>query len=600
MTAGLPEDQWTVVRSFFHQAIDLPPSGRPDFLASISDSSLRTEVELLLSTAGGLDSKFLAGPALALPSTFADHLIASQQNQPFLGSVLKGRYRIEQFLAQGGQGTVWLACDLQMEYSRVAIKILSGAEEHASWLRRRFAEEWGALSALQHPNVVRVRDFGDIEGVPFFVMEYVAGETLRQRFTSGLPSKSIAAIIRQIGAALSAAHQLGICHRDLKPENVIVSEEMAVKLIDFGIAQIERQETGATVTVFMMAGTTRYMAPEQFLGVASPKSDIYSLAIVIYEMLAARCPYAAEGALEIARAQRHRPIRTILQETREIPRRLVPTLAAALALDPDQRPDDAARFAGEVAEIILEPKLSFISRLRRTSAWLRRSVPLRFACPVLLLGVLAWWAASVWQEAHIVTVIETANASDPSTDGFRPHNDVSGTVAYNDDATGLEAWIVSTSSQGHYHRPLSDAQKKVALKNGWTLKMIAKTLEGQAYTDVDFAGRGPLFLMDAAVLRAKLTARGCTRLAPKFEFTDAELNLDPAAYHEYRMTYDPGSKSAQIAVDGKVVITGYRGINQYQDNLGADFGCERFQSRSGKAAFKLVRFQISGRNQGSS
>jgi serine/threonine protein kinase len=592
---GPPTDRWTAVRSLFHEAIDLPADRRQQVLASIPDLDLRAEVEQLLSTAEQLDGEFLGGPLLAGASVLAEHLV----DRRLLGTVVKDRYQIEHFLGRGGQGTVWLGRDLQAE-RRVAIKVLNVAEEHAQWLRKRFAAEWGVLRMLQHPNIVWVCDYGDIDGLPFLVMEYVEGETLRRRLSSTLSLAAMACIVRQIGTALSMAHGLGICHCDLKPENVIVNEEMDIKLIDFGIAQGGRVETGTTVTLLIMAGTTRYMAPEQFLGVSSPKSDIYSLAVVIYEMLVGKCPYNADGAMEMARAHRQRTIRTILQETSEIPRRLVPLLMSALALDPDQRPDNAARFAGEVSEIILEPKLTVMRRVKQTATWLRRAVPVRVACLALLMGGMGWLWVPLWQEAHIVPVYETANARDPLTDGFRPHNDVSGTVNYNDSGTGYDAWIVFTGSQGHYHRTISDAQKRVAMESGWTFTMISKPLEGQAYVDVDFVGRGPLFVMSVAILKGKVVARAQNSVTPKWDFTDSELDLDPAAYHEYRMTYDPGSKTAQIAVDGTVVITGYRGMRQYQDNLGADFGCERFQSKRGQAAFKLVRFEIRGRSRGGS
>jgi hypothetical protein len=165
-------------------------------------------------------------------------------------------------------------------------------------------------------------------------------------------------------------------------------------------------------------------------------------------------------------------------------------------------------------------------------------------------------------------------------------------VAYNDAGTGLEAWLVSSNSQGHYFRSLTDAQKRVALENGWTLTMIAKTFEGASFAGVDFTGRSAFFIMESEVVNGKIKVMASNELVPKYDFTTAFLNLDGMLFHEFRMTYDPVSRSAQIFVDGKLVITGYRGMRQFQDDRGVDFGCERFDSQRAKAAFKLVRLEI--------
>ena len=566
---NLPVDSWDDVRALFHQALDVSADQWPDLLSAIPDAETRSQVERLLSTAAGLDSEFLEAP-----------------------SVFKGRYQVERLLGKGGQATVWLARDLQCANQLVAIKVLNLVEEHAAWLRKRFVGEWTVLSQLRHENIVTVLDFGEMDGLPFLVMEYAEGETLRQRMAAPMPPSAIAAITRQLGTALGAAHRAGICHRDLKPENVIVTGENRVKLIDFGIAQVERLESGGTVTVLMLAGTARYMAAEQFLGICSACSDVYSFAVVIYELLAGHCPYMADEAIGIARAQRHRSIRTVLRESPEVPKRLAPLLAAALSLDPEQRPEKVEAFAQEAAAIILEPTLSWKRGARNTLNWLRSSLVPRLALGAMLVAAIGWQAVLRWQESRIETVYETVGAADPEDAGFRPHNDVSGTVLYNEAGDGLEAWEIATGSQGHYYRPLSDAQKRVALANGWSLTIVAKPLEGNTYADVDFFGRSPEFVMEFAAVKGKLLAQACNRLIPKYDFMEAVTEAAPDSYHEFRMTYDPRSKTAKIAVDGKTVITGYRGMRQFQGDLGVDFGAERYRSPRGKGAFKLVRFEI--------
>jgi len=187
-------------------------------------------------------------------------------------------------LGRGGFGTAYLATDDQLLSRRVVVKIMHSAPP-GSWERRKFRDEIEALARLNHPGIVSVLDSGETEeGQPFLVMEYIDGVSLRSLLPPrGFALDRAAEIVRQAGAALQAAHRHGVCHRDLKPENILIQTltdgELRVKLIDFGIAKVERAEAQAD-SGNHIAGTFAYMAPEGLAGRPSPSNHIYSLAVV--------------------------------------------------------------------------------------------------------------------------------------------------------------------------------------------------------------------------------------------------------------------------------------------------------------------------------
>jgi serine/threonine protein kinase len=234
----------------------------------------------------------------------------------YSGTLLKDRYLIEGELGRGGIGVVYLARDTQLLQRRVVIKVLLESSEnslHTPWFRKKFDQEIEALVRIDHPGVVGVLDAGVMpDGKPFFVMQFVEGTNLRsvmqKEMQAGpLDLARVAHIIRQIGVALTAAHDKGIIHRDLKPENVMVQRtnegEEVMKLIDFGIAtvkdsQMNQTDTGKT----KVAGALPYMAPEQLRGEPLAASDTWSLGVMAYELLTGRMPFNAETRSATARA----------------------------------------------------------------------------------------------------------------------------------------------------------------------------------------------------------------------------------------------------------------------------------------------------------
>jgi len=211
---------------------------------------------------------------------------------PFpIGAVLDGRYRLTALLGHGGMGAVYRAEQLSLQ-REVALKVLradlAGPEAAA-----RFSREALALSRLDHPNIVRVIDSGQAEGRPYLVMELVTGRDLLQELFRGpLPPERAVPILAALCDALAAAHAQGIIHRDLKPENVILTEQGAPKILDFGIA-VAGESSRVTAAGFVL-GTPEYLAPEQAMGQPlTPRSDLYTLGVVAYRMLSGVLPFTA-------------------------------------------------------------------------------------------------------------------------------------------------------------------------------------------------------------------------------------------------------------------------------------------------------------------
>ena len=228
-----------------------------------------------------------------------------------------GRYDVRSLLGAGGMGEVYLAWDTELE-REIAVKVLRDPESSGE-RSRRFVQEAKAASALHHPNVAHVYEIGSQDDMRFIAMEIIKGETLRARIARGpMPAAETLAIATQIASALAAAHREGIVHRDIKPENVMITPDGYTKVLDFGLAKLRelRGDDAATLVktkAGVAVGTLVYMSPEQISGgEVGPPSDIYSLGIVLYEMLHGRRPgesRESSGALEpiVAKATDRNP-----------------------------------------------------------------------------------------------------------------------------------------------------------------------------------------------------------------------------------------------------------------------------------------------------
>ena len=264
-----------------------------------------------------------------------------------LAAALADRYAVERELGRGGMAAVFLARDMQLD-RLVALKVLH-AELAAAVGGARFAREIRLTARLQHPHIVPVLAAGEAAGLPYFVMPYVEGESLRDRLRREqcLTLNGALAILTQVGSALEYAHELGIVHRDVKPENVLMDRIGNALVADFGIARAVGDAIGETLTLTGTAlGTPTYMSPEQAVGdrPLDRRSDVYSVACVLYEMLAGNPPYTADTQLALIGRHYAAPIPSIRHVRADVPPQIDAAIQRALAKDPAERFSSIAEF----------------------------------------------------------------------------------------------------------------------------------------------------------------------------------------------------------------------------------------------------------------
>jgi serine/threonine-protein kinase len=262
-----------------------------------------------------------------------------------------GRYEILSLLGEGGMGRVYKALDPVIGRT-VAIKTLTtgSSDDELAEFRRRFLREARSAGRIAHPNVVTIYDVGEAEGTPFIAMEYVEGRTLRSILDAegALAPERACRIAAQVAAGLAAAHRHLVVHRDVKPPNIMIAPGAPVKLMDFGIAKLP---DGTKTQTGLLLGTPVYVAPEQVVGGAvDGRSDIFSLGVVLYEMLTGTVPFAgmAVGALLYSVLNEAHPPPSAFNT--KVPAVFERILARALAKHPDDRYQDAAELARDLRD----------------------------------------------------------------------------------------------------------------------------------------------------------------------------------------------------------------------------------------------------------
>ncbi|MGZ8830599.1 MAG: protein kinase domain-containing protein, partial [Thermoanaerobaculia bacterium] len=283
-------DRWRAVKSVLNSAIDLPPDEREAFLQrEVSGEAMREEVRSLIASYEA-DPLFAETPAAVLVGEEATAQKMPQRIE---------QYEIVSRLGSGGMGDVYLATDSRLGRN-VALKVLPAELTNDPDRVRRLEQEARSASALNHPNIVTVYELGRAGSSRFIAEEYVEGVTLRDKLRSGpMPLDQVLDIALQIAAALHAAHSAGIIHRDIKPENIMIRRDGLVKVLDFGLAKFfataARPQLQTSAGVIL--GTVQYMSPEQARGTdVDGRTDLWSLGVVIYEMVAQRRPFEAPTA----------------------------------------------------------------------------------------------------------------------------------------------------------------------------------------------------------------------------------------------------------------------------------------------------------------
>ncbi|HEY0079958.1 MAG TPA: serine/threonine-protein kinase [Pyrinomonadaceae bacterium] len=303
-------------------------------------------------------------------------------SDPLVGRVLDGKYRLDERLGEGGMGTVYRATHLLIERP-VAVKVLNVGLVTNEEAKERFRREARAAGRLRHANAVAVTDFGESpDGLVYIVMELLEGDSLRDVMAREAPFEPERAVslMSQISAAVGAAHEAGIIHRDLKPANIfLVSRQQQhgaplVKVLDFGIAKLaadslEEFESHTLTQTGIMIGTPRYMSPEQCDGAKlTPASDVYSLAIILYEMLTGATPFTGTSPLAVALQHSSKQPRAPRELIETIPPALEELILQALEKRPEERPANACEFRAQLQAIAEQLGLEGVSPRRPTRA----------------------------------------------------------------------------------------------------------------------------------------------------------------------------------------------------------------------------------------
>jgi hypothetical protein len=328
-----------------------------------------------------------------------------------LGTLLGGRYRLDAQIGRGGMSTVYRAFDTVLERP-VAIKLMHREIASDSDQLERFRREARSVARLNHPHVVRVIDAGeelsessgaDGAGAPYIVLEYVEGETLKDLIRREGPLEITQAIAYaiEIARALGAAHQRMIVHRDVKPQNVLIGDEGSVKITDFGIARTLTEE-GLTMAGRVL-GTTDYVSPEQALGhPVTGQSDLYSLGIVLYEMLTGQVPFRGESPVAVAMRHVREQVPDVQKLRPEVSAATASVVDRAFAKDLDYRYHDADSMVADLEQVLAieaaragQATGEVTSILRTLPGDARRRLPWRMRHPARWVGSLALVAAIV-------------------------------------------------------------------------------------------------------------------------------------------------------------------------------------------------------------
>ena len=327
-----------------------------------------------------------------------------------------GHYRVEREIAAGGAAMVYEAEDIRLG-RHVALKMLRHVFFATEPERLRFKAEAELASSLEHPHIVPVHEVGVIEGQPYFTMKFIRGTDLAKRLTGGMfPVREAAVLMVKIAGAVHFAHQRGVLHRDLKPANILLDEAGEPWLTDFGIAKWLNHDSGLTLTNTIL-GTPDYMSPEQAAGrtkAISTATDLWSLGVILYEMLTGRRPFHGENAPGIIRhAAEHEPARpsTI---THGLDRDLETLCLRCLEKDPALRPSSAGELADELSRWLRgEPiRARRINSMERLKKWARRHPWRTAALVTFLLTILGGIMGVTWQWRRATANEQRATANE--------------------------------------------------------------------------------------------------------------------------------------------------------------------------------------------
>ena len=460
-----------------------------------------------------------------------------------LSAALADRYRIERELGAGGMATVYLAHDVRHD-RKVAIKVLK-PELAAVLGAERFVGEIRTTASLQHPHILPLFDSGTADGFLFYVMPYIRGETIREKLNreTQLPVDEAVRVAREVADALDYAHRHGVIHRDIKPENVLLHDGRAM-VMDFGIALAVSAAGGGRMTeTGLSLGTPHYMSPEQATADKdlTPRSDVYSLATVLYEMLAGVPPHDGGSAQQVIMKIITEPAPEVSRLRKSVPPNVTAAVARALEKVPADRFDSARAFAAALADPHFTTSIgaaqASVARPRDSRSWLRdpRTVGALAIIAVLAAALAAVTARSARTSSAAVspatmrfTIATPEDSAFVSMSGSGPPNIATPVVSPDDRYVAFT--VSTTSGVAIYLRPLD------------SFELISVTQDqrgGGAFFSPDGTRLG--YLQHTEVWTYDIADRTRSKLG---SIPEVDWDISSAAWHQ----------------DGRVLVTGARGL----------------------------------------
>jgi serine/threonine protein kinase len=404
--------RFQTVEQIYRAALDQKPDQISSFLDKTckGDEILRRKVETLLSSRERAAS-FIETSAVGL----ATKVIQNQQADSLIGQTI-GHYKISESIGTGGMGEVYLATDI-VAGRKAALKLLPLRFTGDAARLKRFQQEARAVVGLNHPNILTIYEIGEDHSIYYIASELIEGETLRDRLTRGpMQVSETVDIAIQVASALAAAHQAGVVHRDIKPENIMLRPDGYVKVLDFGIAKLAEQELPTTIprdealllvetNLGSVLGTVRYMSPEQACGAPVDKrTDIWSLGVVLYEMLTGHAPFTGDKPGEVMSAILEKEPAPLTNHITHTPAELQKIISKTLRKDREERYHSAHDLLEALKN--LRHKLEVAAELERPTAgpsWLRWTRSPAALVLVLLVAALALALPFYWHRSMTLT-----------------------------------------------------------------------------------------------------------------------------------------------------------------------------------------------------
>lgn len=555
----------------------------PDPLARVAASGDADLVELVawhMSAGGFLED----GPA--------------RRENPWLGQRIGGRYRLKSVLGRGGAGVVYEASDEQVAGRRVVVKLLHDLWTSEDWMRRRFREEAGVLTRLDHPGIVSLIDAGENEDGRFFlVLPFHEGRTLRDVVAAGaLDAAFVARLLREIGEAVGYAHAQGVVHRDLKPENVLLVRRPDGEhplLIDFGIAQTADPAGPRSTTTHLM-GSAFYMAPEHLLGKAETASDVYSLGVIAWEMLAGARPFDSASPFALPALQRKGVGDAFYRLRPDLGTAAGRLLTRALAFDAARRPSPVTAFTEELADHLqagaLDSQLARLWVLRRSRRFMLASGT------TALLGAAAggWWLRD-WQTPLDAAerAIDFPRGDSAELAGFGIARELTERAIREFPGGAVTAMRYLTPDQGTLYKRLTQRQHEWASRRGWKVSALCRPESGHAGVGVENGTSPPAFVAHLEATRDGVELIAVTQVRDGVGGLRAALSPPPApALMRLEMAYDAVSARATVSVDGEVLIRDYAGHTEYRGGPSVFFALDTADGSMASAIFGGLHFEI--------